>query len=319
MPDFLGTKHWLGARPQTAAGVPEATVNTFLHTSKIQMDAGTELIERTATLGTGYALPSLPGWQHPSASCTCEVHASVPQPWYWALGAVNTTSPGPTARLHAITEADAPVRLTLEANKVYQRDRQADAYVSELQFTFKAQEIAGLDLSFLALSHAADVVTTSVPVFTNLDPLVCSRASVSIGGAKDYTVEGGSVSYNGALDAAFGLTDQTERQALKIRRSGVPEITASLDFLDFPKTYLDDMMAAQSFALVIELLGAIIETTHRRLHRVTLPCCQFTGGLDAEIGEGLITGSAEIKAYYDPVTGRRILVESQNTVASIIT
>jgi hypothetical protein len=318
MTDLLGNKHWLGAKPQAVAGTKETTVTTFLATTKIKMDGNMKPIERAATLTTGYELPPLAGWLHPSAACSCEYHASQPQPFYWALGAVNTTTPVGTVRLHSITEADAPVRLTLEADKIYQKDKQGDCFVSKLGLNFKPGEIATLDLEFLGLSHLGDQTLTSTPAFTT-DPLVCSRAAVKFDGVADYTVEGGSFTWDGALEEALGLTDQTDREALKIRRKGNPEITAKLDFLDFPKANLAAMLAGTTFALVIELTGAVIESTYRKMLRVTLPACRYTGGLDTEVADGLITGSADIKAYYDTVSSKRILVEAQNTISAINT
>ncbi len=316
MTDLLGNEHWLGAKLQAVAGTPETAVTVFLPTTKIKMDGNRDRIERKAKLATRYQLPGLPGNWHPTASCDCELHASQARPFYWALGAVVTTAPGTTAKLHTITEADAPPRLTLEANKVFQKDRQADAYLGKLELGFKPGEIATLGLEFMAVSHDDDVTVTSTPTYT-ADPLVCSKASVSIGGVKDYTVEGGSIAYNGNLEEKRGLTDLTQFLASTLRRKDNAEITAKLDFLDFPKAYLADMQAAENFALVVELTGALIESTYYKFVRVTLPACQFTGGLDEEISEGLITGSAEITAYYDTVTGRRILIEVQNTIASL--
>ena len=318
MPDLLGNTHWLGAKPQAEAGTPESTVSTFLATSKLRMDAGMEPVPRLARLATGYDLPALPGWLNPSAACSCEVHASQPHPWYWALGAVNTTTPTSGVYLHTITEGTSPVRLTLEADKVYQQDKQADAWLNKVTLNFKAGEIATLDLEFLALSHQGDTTLTSTPAFTT-DPPLCSKASVSIGGAKDYTVEGGSISFDGKVANAKALTDQTERRPVRLRRTNVPEITAKLDFIDFPKDYLADMVAGETFALVVELIGATISGQYSKFLRVTLPCCQYTGGLDTEVGDGLITGSAEIKAYYDTVSGKRITVEAQNTISAIDT
>jgi len=316
MPDLLGKRHWLGAKLQAVAGTPEATVSVFLASTKIKMDGNRDRIQRKASLATGYELPGIAGPWHPTASCDCELHASQPHPFYWALGAVNTTTPTTGVKLHTITEADTPARLTLEADKVYQQDKQGDVYVSKFELGFTPGEIATLALEFMGLSHDDDATLTSVPTFTD-DPLICSKASVSIGGAKDYTVESGSISYNGNLEEKPALTDLTEFQAARLRRKEAAEITAKLDFLDFPKAYLADMLAAENFALVLELLGPVISDTYRKLVRVTLPCCQFTGGLDEEISDGVITGSAEITAVYDAVTQRRILIEAQNTIASL--
>lgn len=316
MTDLLGNEHWFGAKVQAAAGTPETTVSVFLATTKIKMDANRDRIVRKARLAARYQLPAVAGNKHPTASCDCELHASQPHPFYWALGAVATTTPAGTVRLHTITEADAPVRLTLEADRIFQQDKQRDAYLSKLELGFKPGEPATLGLEFMAVDQEDDATLTSVPACTD-DPLFCSKASVSIGGQKDYTVESGSFTYDGNLEEKRGLTDLTEWVAGSIRRKGDPEISAKLDFLDFPKAYLADMQDAESFAVVIELTGAVIESTYYKRLRITLPACQFTSGLDPEVSEGLITGSAEVTANLDAVSGKRIIIEAWNTINSL--
>ncbi len=316
MTDLLGNEHWFGAKVQSVAGTAETTVSVFLATTKIKMDSNRDRIQRKAKLAARYELPGLNGNKHPTASCECELHASQPHPFYWALGAVSTTTLEGSVKLHTITEADAPVRLTLEAERIFQQDKQRDAYLGKLELGFKPGEIATLGLEFMALDQVDDATLTSVPACTD-DPLTCSKASVSIGGQKDYTVESGSFAYDGSLEEKRGLTDLSEFLAGAIRRKGNPEITAKLDFLDFPKAYLTDMRNAESFAVVIELTGELIESTYYKRVRVTLPACQWTGGLDPEISEGLITGSAEVTAYLDPVSGKRIIIEAWNEIASL--
>ncbi len=116
MSNAMGGLHWVGFKPQGSAGTAEATVTTFLATHKINMKANPQYAKRSASLATGQELPGRLVGIMPSGSASGEVHASQPQPWYWALGAVATTTPATAtdSRLHTITEAAQPVRLTVE-------------------------------------------------------------------------------------------------------------------------------------------------------------------------------------------------------------
>ena len=316
---YLGAKHTLGFKPQAVAGTAETTVTTFLATSKVNTKANPSLVPRVAFLGTGVELPGRAGWMAPSGEATCEVHASQPQPWYWALGGNVTTTPGGTnPRLHTITDAGAPIRLTCEADKVYGKSKQADAYISKLVLNAKVGEIALLDLDWLSLGHLEAQALTSTPTFT-ANPLICTAVSVSVSGSQLFSVDGAQITWDGKLEQKPVLTNVTAGQPQTIRRSQTPEVTGQLDFIDFPTAELTKFLAGTAFAIILELQGATIETTYKEFLRITLPACQYTGGLDTEAAEAVITGSGQFKAGWDTVSGAQIKVEAQNAITSIIT
>ena len=320
MSNAMGAKHWLGFKPQGSAGSEEATVTTFLATDKVNMKANPQLVKRIASLTTGQELPGRVGMIMPSGSASCEVHASQPQPWYWALGANATTTPagGTTSRLHTITEADAPVRLTAEADQGYWDKKQGDAYVGKLVLNAKPGEQATMEIEWMGLSHTENATLTSTPAFTT-DLLMCNSVSLSIGGSENVTVDGCQITYDGKLEQKPTLVDTNGGEPQVIRRKEITEITGKLDFIDFPTAELTKFIAGTGFALIVELQGDIIETTYKKFLRITLPACQYTGGLDEEAADQVMTGSADFKAFYDTVSARKILVEAQNAITAINT
>ena len=319
MSNAMGAKHWVGFKPQAAAGSEEATVTTFLASDKVNLKANPQLVKRLASLTTGQELPGRVGMIMPSGSASVEVHASQPHPWYWALGANATTTPGGTTpRLHTITEADAPIRLTCEADMAYTDKKQGDVYIGKLVLNAKPGEQATLEIEWVALSHAEGATLTSVPAFTT-DLLLCNSVSLSISGSENVTVDGCQITYDGKLEQKPTLVDTNGGEPQVIRRKEITEVTGKLDFIDFPTAELTKFIAGTAFALIVELQGDVIETTYKKFLRVTLPACQHTGGLDEEAADQVMTGSADFKAFYDTVTARKILVEAQNTITAINT
>lgn len=311
---YQGALHWIGFKKQASAGTAETTVSNFFASDEIGMDANPELVERRAYLASGLVLPGRPGWNQPDGSATIEVHASQPHPWYYALGADAVTTPAGTVRLHTITDAGAPVRCTVEGDMVYGKKKQADAYINTLDFAFKVKEIATLALGWLALGHDEAPTITSSPTFTT-DPLTAFNASVSIAGSQVFNVESGSVKWDGKLEAKPVLTDVSTGQPYTCRRKEPPEVSGQLDFLDFPTAELARFLAGTPFALVITLTGDVIETTYYKYLKITLPACQYTGGLDTKAAKEVMSGTANFKASYDTVTAKQIKVEAQNTIA----
>lgn len=315
MGNFLGAKHWIGFKEQAVAGTPEATVTTFLASQKMKMAANQKPIARKVYLGTGVALPSRPGWMSPSGSATTEVMASQPHPWYWALGAVNTTQPSAGVNLHTITDGGAPIGLTVHGNRVFDKATQGDAYISKLKLTAKPGEVATLEVDWLSLTHNDGANVTDTPVFVT-DVLTCNAVSVSIGGTVSDLVSSCEIDWDGGLDQVEVLS-LTGGKPHVVRRKSVPKVSGKLDFIDFPTAELAKLEAATSFALIVELDGDTISETYKKFLRVTIPAAQYTGGLDAEASDAVITGSANFEGFYDTATSRQILVEAQNTVADL--
>jgi hypothetical protein len=315
MGNFLGSKHWIGLKKQAVAGTGEATVATFLPTTKIKMNSNQKPIARKAYLGTAMAQPSRLGWISPTGSATCEVHASQPHPWYWALGNVVTSTPAAGVSLHTITDGGAPIGLTAHANRVYDYATQADVYINKLKLTAKPGEIATLEIDWLALSHADGATVTDTPAFTT-DVLTCRSVSVSIGGAVSQIVSNAEIDWDGGLDAVEVLS-LTGGSPQVIRRKSTPKVSGKLDFIDFPTAELAKLTSAAAFSLVVELDGDVISSTYRKFLRITLPAAQYTGGLDTECSDAVITGSANFEAFYDAASARQILVEAQNTITDL--
>ena len=94
-------------------------------------------------------------------------------------------------------------------------------------------------------------------------------------------------------------------------------VTGKLKFIDFPASELAKLREATTFALEITLEGDLIEDTTKKALTVKLHACQYTGGLDPEIGSELITGEADFAAYYSVADAAQITVTSVNTIAAI--
>jgi hypothetical protein len=318
MGNYLGSLHWVGFKPQATPGTPEDTVTRFLPGTGLVMEPNRSLVDRVSSAATGHTLPPRAGAIAPSGSYQeCEVHASLPHPWYWLLGAVATTTPVAGVKLHTITEADDPVNLTCEGYKVHSSAKQGDVRLGKLSLNATPGELAKMsNLEWLGLSHDADPTLTSVPVFTT-DPLVCTAVSVKIDGSQVFTTTSSQIDLDRVLQQIPVLTNVSGGQPQLIRRTKALDISGALDFLDFPTAEYAKMIAATPFALIVELQGAVITQvydTYKYFLRVTLPSCVYTGGLDTEAAAEMMTGSAQFKAHYDTVTGRQILVEAQNAV-----
>lgn len=318
MPNFLGSKHWVGFKKQAAAGTPEATVTTFLASRKMKMVANQKPIARKTYLGTGLALPSRQGWMEPEGSATIELMGSQPHPFYWALGSSVASTPtgATTAKLHTITDNGAPVPLTIHGNRVYDGAIQSNAYINKLKLSVKPGEIATLDLDWLSETHQdGATITGDTPVFVD-DVLICTAVSVKIGGVVTEAVSSCEIDWDGGLEALKVLTAAGGHPQV-IRRKSSPKVSGKVDFIDFPTAELAKLAAATSFELVIELQGGIIEDALRKFIRITIPACQYTSGLDSEASADVITGSANFEGFYDTNTARQILVEAQNTIADL--
>ena len=312
---YYGAKHWIGFKKQVTPGTPETEASVFLPSQKLKMTGNPKPIERKVFMGTGMKLPSLAGWKEPTGSTTVEVTASQPHPWYWALGGLATTTPAGTAKLHTITDNETPVPLTVHGNRVYDKATQYDAYVNKLKLNAKPGEVATLDIEWLAAGHLDGETLTDTPAFVT-DTLVCTAVSISIGGSVVTDITSCEIEWDGSLEATKVLTTGGEDSQV-IRRKGSPSVTGKLEFLDFSTTEMAKMVAATAFEIKVELQGAVIETTYKKFLRITLPACQYTGGFDEDISEEVVTGSADFSAFYDTTTEKQILVEAQNTIASL--
>lgn len=320
MGNFLGARHWIGFKPQAVPGTAEATVTTFLATESMAMNAKPSAIERKTHVGTGRALPGRKGYIKPENKCTAELMASQPQPFFWALGAVTSTQPAvstdPTVYLHTITEsADGPVNLTVEGDKVYAKAKQADAKINKLTLTGQTGEVARIALEGLALTHTEPTTLTSVPVYVD-DVLTVMAASIKIAGQPDLTIDNFEIAWEEGLEQLPTIEDADGAPHV-VRPKDIVKVTGKLKFIDMPSAELARLMAAEVFSLETEMDGTVISNSYKQFARVTLPACQYTGGLDADISDSVITGEADFAAYYDTVTGHQSLVEFQNTVSTI--
>jgi hypothetical protein len=317
MANELGARHWLGMKVQAVAGTPETTVNTFFATREIELALNPEHIERKASIATGRNLPMLAGLMKPGGKATIELCASQPHPFFWALGTDTVTNPATGVYLHTITEATTgPKMLTVEADRVFDQAKQGDAYLSSVKLTATPGEIALVEMEWLAKSHTDGATLTSSPTFVT-DPLTCTSVSVSIGGTTFTNVESVEITYEPGLEQAAALISDSAGLPAVVRKKEPSSVKASLKFLDVPASELAKLKNATSFALVVELQGAVITGAYRKFVRVTLPACQYTGGLAPTIGQEVITADAEVTAFYDTTTGHQIKVEAQNTLSTL--
>lgn len=317
MSNAFGPLHWLGMKPQSVAGTAETTVTNFLPTENVQMAANTGLIPRRSYLaGAGVRLPQRAGWQMPAGMCSCEAHYALPHPWYYILGDNTTTNPDTGVYLHTIEEAATGKLLTIEADMVYGDKKQADAYLSKLAFTAKVNELAAMELEWVALDHDDSPTLTSTPAATT-DLIECTTVDIEIDDTQDFTIEGVTINIDRLLEQLPVLTDASGGQPQVIRKTGILDVTGSLDFIDFPTAELTKMVAATTFKLEVEITGALISGSYYKYLKITLPSCQYTGGLDTEAADTMITGTADFQASYDTSGAYMIKVECQNAVATI--
>lgn len=322
---YNGALHWAGFKPESVPGTAEATVSTFLATEMANAQPDTQFIERKAQMASGRRMAPRVGAIKPNGKCKAELHASQPHPFLWALGAVETTQPAvstdPTVYLHTITDNvdDGPISLTHESDLVYGKTRQAGCFINKLAMSLEAGEIARIDLDWLGISHDGAPTITSTPAFTT-DVLTTMQMLVKIDGEQDFRVPNLDWEWDNLLDAPAVLADEGGAPHF-IRRKEPPKCTGKMKFVDFPADQLAILRAAGTFALIIELQGAIISNAYRKFLRITLPDCRYTGGLDPDVTNETITGDADFEAFYDPTVGvaTQIIVEAQNTISAINT
>ena len=329
MGDYLGAKHWVGFKPEAAPGTAESTVTTFLVSEGLDMNANPKPIERKSSIGTGAALPSRPGWIAPDGSVPCEVLASQPQPWYWLLGHVVSTQPAvgtdPTVYLHTITDdareaskqnVGKGVSLTAEGNRVFDQCKQAGVRLNSIKLSVAPGEPGRLQLTWFGLTHVDGATLTSTPVFLT-DTLICTSVAIKMDGTADVTVDAADLTIDVQNEQLDTLVVGGAGAPQDIRRKDVLQTTGSLSFIDFPVAALAKFRNATPFALVIELDGDTISHTYAKFLRVTLPACQYVGGLTPSIGATVITGDATFQAFYDTTTSKQVMVEAQNTIPAI--
>jgi len=311
MANELGAKHWLGMEPQITPGVAEDEVTNFLSTTGVTANDNPNHIERKTHQGTGRFLPDRKGTIKPDGKATIELMASQPHPLLYALGAIETTEPSPGIFLHTITQADDPVNLTIEANRVYDFCKQRDAKIDKFKIHGQGGEQAFVDLEWLALGHENDATLLSDPQPEDfLDDLLTMLAgAITLDGDPNNDITQIEIDYDGQLEAPQVIED-AEGSPNRIRRKSIPTIKAKLKFLDLVKAEQAKRTSAGPFDLVLYVQGDLISTIYYNFLRVTLTDCQYVGGLDSEVGEDVVTADADLKA-----TG--ITIEAQNEIEDI--
>jgi len=319
MANELGAKHWLGFRPQTTEAVEQSTVNRFLATTKFGMNKNPQHLERKSHINVGRRLANRQGIFMPSGKAEFEMMASQPQPWYWALGQATTDQPdatnAPSVFLHTITDADSPVRLTGEGYKVFQSAKQGDAYIDKIKVSGQAGEQGLCEMEWLALSHTEPATLTSTPAFAG-DILTMVNCAITLGGSSNLDISSVEISWDGMLEQLASIKSATGPR--RVRRKEVPKADGKLKFIDFPTAELTKYINATSFALVVLFTGEVISGAYSQYLKITLPNCQYTGGLDGDIEAEVITGEADFEAFYSSADGYQIKVEAQNASSSII-
>lgn len=316
MTTYQGAKHWLGFKPQASAGTPETTVTNFLVTSTIAPNHGTSRIGRKTSAATGLRLPSRDGLISPTGSATFELLASQPQPWYWILGDNTTTTVTTGVYKHVIVpHADGPALLTCEADWVAGKVRQNDAKLSKLTATFTPGEIAEAQVEWMSCWHDDSPTITSTPAFLT-DTLVVREAAVSIAGSPDTTVDQIEIEIDPMLEQKPALVTVANAPGM-VRVKEPLKITGKISFIDYPTAELARLVAASTFGLIVTLTGDNISGNYDKYLKITLPACQYTGGLDTEAAGESLTGEATFEAFYDTVSSKQIEVEAQNAISNI--
>jgi hypothetical protein len=329
--NLSGAKHWVGFKPQAVPGTLETAVTTFMVSEGLDMNANPNPIERKSFIATGVTLPSRLGTIKPAGKAPVEVMASTPQPWYWLLGHVVTTQPdvayAPAAYLHTITDdalagsqqnGGQGVNLTCQADRVFDKAKQGDVRISKIKLTATPGEVGRMEIEWMGLTHTDGTSFATTPTFVT-DVLTCASVSVKIDGSPDLLVSSVDYECDVAAEQLSTLVSGGAGAPQVIRRKDPVKGSGTLKWIDFPTAQLTKFTAATTFALIVELQGDTIASTYKKFLRLTLPACQYTGGLAPSIGSSVITGDANFASYYDTSTSTQIKVEAQNTIATINT
>lgn len=329
--NILGAKHWVGLSPEVTPGTPLAAVLNLFVDESLEMNANPTPIKRKSYLGTGVELPSRAGWIKPTGKVSVEAMASQPHPWYWLLGHVTSTQPAvstdPTVYLHTITD-DAleatpqnggdSVSLTAQGNLVFDQATQPGVKLSKIKLIVTPGEVAKLEIEWMALNHTPGATLGTMPAAVT-DVLVCTSVGIKVAGSSVLNVDSLDYEYTVNHEQLPTLIAGGTGTPQVIRRKDPAKGTGSIKWLDFPVTQLAAFLAQTPFSLVVELDGANISHSYNKFLRLTLPACQYTGGLTPQLGASVVTGDANFESFFDTTTSQQIKVEAQNTLVTITT
>lgn len=318
----LGQAGSLGFKEEAVPGTPEDTVDIFFSTEPFNALQEQEPIEREANIQQNMRLPGKAGAKLPQGNQKSELMANRGHPFYWALGNISVSQPdttsAPTVYRHTATIDSSLPSLTCEADKVDSWKKQAGVKINKINLAAAFGEIVKMDFDWFGLTQAEPGSFSSSPTFIN-DPLCFAGIDISIGGESSTKVSTLDMEINNDLEQIGALNSTVS--AAQVRRKGDGGslmVTGKLGFIDYVATEYARLLAASTVAMIFTFQGVTAITgAFFPYVKITLPAVQYKGGLNPEIGSGVITDEGDFEAHYDTATSSGITVEIQNTVASL--
>jgi len=309
MTNYFGGLGWIGFKKETTPGIAEATVAQFLQTESFVLNQDHKLIDLKANFGSIGDLPNLTGTLTPQGKATgILLAASLPHPFYWALGKVTTTGTA-APYSHTITPDVNLPSLTVEGNEVAIKMKQSGVMINKLSLKCAAGEVAKLDMEWIGLKHTDNATLTSTPVYVT-DFLTFAVGTISIGGTTVTNVGDIQLTIDNGFEALFSINNT--RYPADIVRKNKPKISGKISFIDFPTTLYNNLINASTFSLTLQFTSS-----NGNSLKIEIPAAQFQKGFDKEIKAENITADADFTVFQDTATGKIITVTAVNQVADL--
>lgn len=229
------------------------------------------------------------------------------------LGAVNTTAPEASVKLHTYSETVAKPSLTLEqAIGSNFSKRVAGVVARGMEISAKTGEIVNVKFDLIGKS-IADSTKISGAYETRRPFNWTDISTLSIGGTDiKAKCEEFSISYNSNLEVfhGFGSYDPQNFYAQQSEVSG--SMTLILDAST--KAYITSLLSTTQAEVILTMQGELVGATLKDMLRITLSKCAFTKA-ETPLDFGYTALSLEFKARRDATNGL-IKVELQNGVTS---
>jgi len=307
MANYYGGLGWIGFKKETTPGTAAATTSQFFQTDSFLLNQDHKPIDLKVNFGTLGDAPSLPGTITPSGKMSTLLPASLPHPFYWALGNVTKTGTGPYT--HTITPANVLPSLTVEGNEVAINMKQSGVYINKLSLACASGDVAKLTMEWFGLNHTDNATLTSTPTYVT-DFLTLLNATITIGGTAMADVDNIQLDIDNQLEAQFPIG--TSRYPAQIVRKNKPKITGKITFIDYPSTLYQAFVNASTVAININLTASGGKSL-----TINIPAAAFSKGFAQEIKDGPVTADADFTVFQDPVSSNIITVTAVNQVADL--
>lgn len=309
MANYYGGLGWIGFKKETTPGTAEATVSQFFQTDSFILNQDHKPIDLKTNFGSLGDAPSLAGTITPTGKLSTLLTASLPHPFYWALG--KATVAGTTTYTHTITldPAGQLPSLTVEGNEVAIKMKQSGVYINKLSLACAAGNVAKLTMEWYGLNHTDNATLTSTPAYVT-DYLTMLNATITIGGTAMADVDNIQLDIDNQLEAQFPIG--TSRYPAQIVRKNKPKITGKITFIDYPSTLYQAFVNATTVSININLTASGGKSL-----TINIPAAGFSKGFAQEIKDGPVTADADFTVFQDPASSNIITVTAVNSVANL--